>query len=500
MENKPQFLFVNIRDLGSQNDLNTILKTDRLRDQTSKLYAKVAPGFSINYIVGDMVAKFFNLTLITNGHAAIRNSSEIPGKCGKLTMTTFPQLISPVSIFGGLARSLNLWNCFYNQSRRISNTTENPAFVKKESAIYNFAYCSSPTKTFESMWNFKMLTEPFDIWTWLVLSVLLIFVSILVSVSTSHNFFIAFLSAFAALLDNEMRHFTNSKLYILWLFTSLIIVDFYAGVITSRVIAPPEETHLETLSDLEQNNFTIIFPHNIPANAINTSVREMNKLGNASENLRILAAMLKRSEVVPFHGEDSFFNRLIDNSRVATLAGAAFVLWYASKANMLISKRNLIKNPSKTCDVCKEMINIVGERFLALTPPGSAKMASIFQRLIATGIIPRWDQETVWLMYAERVQDRSRIVSRTKIAKEEAAVQPLRMDGKIVTIFVFYVLCVIGCCVSLSYELLIYNWSNYNFDFHFLNINQSILNECYPRYFKIWVFFTRISILRRYSL
>lgn len=80
-------------------------------------------------------------------------------------------------------------------------------------------------------------------------------------------------------------------------------------------------------------------------------------------------------------------------------------------------------------------------------------MGKAFQRLIATGVIPRWDREGNWLTYADRVQDRVRIISDTKFAKKDATAKTLSMNGKIITIFLLWLFCLATCCASLAFEM-----------------------------------------------
>lgn len=372
-------------------------------------------------------------------------------------MTTFPQIISHVDTFGGLAEALEVWNCFYHTNTH--GITELPVFVKKESPLYNFAYCSIPIKQFGSEWNFRIFTDPFDTWAWVVLLGLLILVSFAISISTHHNFLTTLFSALGALLDNEIRHITKSRLYILWLFTTLLINDFYSGAITSRVIAPADEIRLRKLADLEKNNFSIIFPHQIPSNAINVSIRVPRKSAYARENFRILRKFMKSSTILSVRVDDSFWRTLADSENVATILGYCYALFNAGVANKLISESRSEETRNKRCHVGQEMVDIAGERYLVFIPPGSILMARAFQILIASGIIPRWDQEAIWLMYADRVQDRAKIISRTRMAEEKFTFRTLRVEGKIVTIFLLWIVCVIVCSVMLTCELLVDCWS-----------------------------------------
>lgn len=453
MSQFPRFLFINLLGLGNQGDLEFFLRKGRLRDQSTEFHQTLPPDFTMNYIVGNLIAEIFNLTLITDTHPLVTNDSGRHWNCCQIVVTNFPQLISPVQTFGGLVESLKLWNCFYNSTVLATDTTEHPVFVKKESYLYNFVYCSVRRTKFESTWNFRIFMDPFDVWTWLALSMLLLWVSTVVSISTRYGLFLTFLSCLASLLDNEMRRFSGSKLYVLWLFATLLIVDFYSGAITSEVIAPPEEIRLTSLSDLEEQNFSLIFPHPNPADEVNISVSRNDEYLYEKENFKILKRLMKRSQVISGLS-DLFWETLTGDNPIAAVLGYCYALWFASLGNGFISNHISKKVQNKKCHVGLEMVDVVGERFLVFTPPRSVEMASMFSKLEASGIIPRWDQEAKLLMYAGRVQDRSKVISRTMMAKELETVHKLQLEGKMLTIFYLWALGIILSCNFASHEIL----------------------------------------------
>lgn len=458
MESFSHILFANMFSFGSEIHLKHILKTGRLMDQSSSHNLIVPPDISIGYIFAQIIAERFNLSLITNGHSAALKLTNQKYSCGKLNVTRFPQFIYPVQTFGGLVPSLHLWNCFRNPPHELGKTKKLPVFVQKETPLFNSLTVPNPKKKYESNWNFKIFTDPFDLWTWLVLTVTLVLLSTVVSISTSHGFFITFLSSVAALLDNEIRQFTDSKLYVIWLFTTLLIVDFYSGEITSQVIAPPEESYLTRFSDLQKNNYSIIFPHKGTLNAFNTSVRIMSKLPETSETTKALRSLLLTSKVIRRTVGNSFSESLTGNGKIAAVAGSPYTVWYAMTGSKFILTGKSGKLGNKRCHVGKDLINIVGKRFLVFTPPGSIPMGRAFQKFFASGIIPRWDQEGIWLLSAKRVQDRTQVISTTSIATESTMVKSLSMQGKILTIFLLWALCLVMCCLSLTYEIAMIRW------------------------------------------
>lgn len=291
----PSFLFVNLIGYGTEAFQKHLLEKGKLRDQSSTLYSAIPPDFSISYILGKIIAERFNLTLITNDHPIVKNITSQGHKCGNMVMTRFPQIIFPVHVFGGVETSEQILNCFQEPRANSPNVQEKPVFVRKQDILYNFAYCSVPKKEHESTWNFKIFTDLFDVGVLVSLSILLALVSLGVSISTRRSFSTTFLYAFVVLLDNEIRHLKNAKLYILWLFNTFLIVDFYSGAISSQVIAPPKDTQPTKFSQLQENNFSIIFPHKAIHNAFSSSARTMRNFSGTTKSIKILEGLLPGS-------------------------------------------------------------------------------------------------------------------------------------------------------------------------------------------------------------
>lgn len=141
------------------------------------------------------------------------------------------------------------------------------------------------------------------------------------------------------------------------------------------------------------------------------------------------------------------------SSKVATVAAYWFTMWLASKGNKFILDRKVGNFQSKKCYVGQELVDVVAGKYLVFTPPNAVGMAKVFQRLLASGIIPRWEQEAIMLMYADRVQDRAKVKSGTMLAKEHVTIQTLRMEGKIVTVFYLWALCIVISCLSMAGEV-----------------------------------------------
>lgn len=431
----PKFMHIDIYGRGNQTDLDDTLKYHgRLRDQYCCYQSKI-PDNPIDYIIGNIIATYFNATLITFEHAEVKNSSKF----------SFPSMYPTIYPFQVTFKAERIWKRYSS----LNNSPELPAIFKRHQDDNNFAYCSIQRSKFGSTWDFTIFTDPFDIWTWLILLFLLVVVSKLVSISSHYDFFTTFMSALAALLDNEMTRVVNSKLYVLWLFTTFLIFDFYSGAITSQVIAPPENVWMTKISQLEQHNYTIIFPNQLYANSFRESVKILNRNKHVNENLKVVTRLAEKLKIVNFRG-GFFFRALVEQDQVAALQWWPYAMFAATQSNDILQKRN---ERHKKCIVGKEMFN-TGEKFYVVTPPGSARVASMFQILQASGIFHRWNDEYHKMLQSTRVQDRARIKSRTELVKDETTIDILKVEGKVVTIFLLWAFCLGICLLSFVREII----------------------------------------------
>lgn len=448
MELSSKFLVVRVYNHSQYWLEDTLLHYSKFRDP----YNTSTPCFfAIAYILGSIVAKHLNLTLIAEGNPILISQGNL----------LHPRMLRDVQVFGYTGRQqLNkVWERFYRNVSYKTHSKEMPEFVLTDPRFFNFALCSVLKRKSDSNWKFSIFTDPFDIWTWLVLSVFLLLVTVLVSQSKRRRIFHTFLSVLAALLDNEMSHITKSKLYVLWLFTTLLIFDFYSGAITSQIISPPQPAVMTHLDQLVKNNYSIIFPHKVIANVINFTTAKLvsmkRKDNNAISKFEIISKLLPNSRTVSFENGNQFINVFTTEKQSATLAWSGRAIWAATRGNDHISSENNIsKGTKKTCLVGQEKIP-AGEVFVGFTPPGSIMLAHIFRRLETSGIVNRWNQESSDLLYFSRVQDRIKFKALSNMFKKADSIERLRMTGKTVTIFLLWTLCLLCCCLTFAWEKVI---------------------------------------------
>lgn len=433
----------------------SLLEHGRLRDMFN-VSSKESVDNIVNFIMGEIVATYFNATLITHGHPQYEDVGTVQGKM-RLNMTKAknPRMIPDLRVFANKRNLSQVWDHFYTFNFR---TIEMPTLVPKNHRNFNFAYCSVPHRKSDSSWKFSIFTDPFDIWTWWVLVALVILVSILLARSSGKGYFPSLLSTLAVLLDNEMGHF-RSNLFVLWLFITRLIFDFYSGEITSQVISPPQEFKLTYFTDIKKYNYSIVYGHEFVSKLVGATLQNYLTRNFTSQNLHDLSELVKNSEV-HYDKTDEFIPAFLDeNRKVVTFMGWSHAIWAATKASQTIAKytqfvkrknKKLEKKPQK-CYIGKELFP-AGEIFFAFTPPGSNQMARMFQRLQASGVVNRWNRELHSMVHSRRVQDRAKVVGPTLLAEEREEFMVLRMVGRIATIFLLWIFCLLVSSVSFVFE------------------------------------------------
>lgn len=430
-------MFIDIFGSGNQTELEEILTLrGRLRDQYSLGFSKTQDE-AVSYILGNIIASHFNATLITFGHSQAKYYSQ-------------QNFTSPYPIIIPYMTALSaeiVWKKTYNSNK----TSERPTIFKRHRLDNNFAYCSVPEQKYTSATDFTIFTDPFDVWTWLILLFHLVTVSILVSISIRQKFFTTFMSALAVLLDNEMTQVVNSKLYVLWLFITLLIFDFYSGAVTSEITAPPEEVWLTRIHQLEEHNYTLIFPDEGYFLSFKRNLEFLNREKYNPKNLKVVTRLVDKSQVFSL-ATGAFSSALTERARIATLMWWPFAMFAATRGNNdLLSKKEERK---KRCVVGSELFN-TGEIFVVVTPPGSSKVSGMLENLQACGIFRRWNDEYLGMLQSTRVQDRARVKSWASLAKEATTVDAIELKGKAATIFLLWWVCLVVSFICFIKEIML---------------------------------------------
>lgn len=357
-------------------------------------------------------------------------------------------------------QSLGIWKVPCSHPVETMHRTS-PQLIEVASAPWSFTYCSVEKKETYSVWKFNIFADPFDIWTWTLLIVSLVLVATLSTFTISgengqgifHQVIMSTLSVTLTLGTYALHR--RSKLFLLWMGLCLIIPTFYIGVIQSTLISPPEDDVIKAFAELKENNYSLVLGESMYL--LKDDVASYLDSIQFSSSGEILKWLFNK---VRFTSDHTLVNVLGFEEGNWVTAGP----WYTSHLyNWLHSQRVSVSlNPAETkkakrCHVGEELITM-GLDFLSFNPPGHDKLAWACAGLLHSGIYKRWDDEGYALMHSERIQDRTRVKSPKIILKlETSVIHALGMKGKLVTVFLLWIVCIILCVIGLCFELCVHN-------------------------------------------
>lgn len=418
------------------------------------------PAWGVQVVIANLVASAVNITLIGKDHP----NFVAGGPAGiNWVNASDPRVLPETRVFDSEERTLEfVWNKMY-ELRSQNGNAPLPTVELKDSLAYNFAYCLVPKMKWDSTWDFSYLTDPFGYWTWLVLFLVLGAVAIVAFwKAESGDYETGCFATFAVLLQTGSgNHGKDSKLFILWMSSTLVLSTFYTGEMTSDVITPPSEETLNTVGDLERNNFTLIFDQKYVFDIISDTVRTMSGKPFVQKNVLTMGRLLDRAVLRPDF--QWYVSQLENGDKTAVTTGWPHVISQAAGANARISTKFAARKKSKLkgrgkkrkCYIGKELIG-TGEKFFVFLPPKSNLLAQAYRKLFASGIVYRWYEENNAISVSRRVQERVLVKGRTTIVDPEGAtVVQLAMEGKMVTVFLTCFLAILLSSVCFSAELLL---------------------------------------------
>lgn len=412
-------------------------------------------------IILHIAATSINSTVIVE-----REVCQVTGHCNQALALPFPRVLSSYTVAQVYSKPiLHLWKQaylptkhslerFHKSFSHSSEMKQMPIFVLTRDLKLNFLYCSLPKKLTISAWTFTLFTDPFDQLTWKFLSTSFVLVAAILIISDSRNrdisrVFILTLCATLQLGTEPISRFP--ALFILWMTTSLILVCFYSGEITSAVISPPQDDVITEISEMRDRNYSLNFRSQFVRLSLESSTKSMKRNTTAKTNLElflnrsILLGRFTREDMAEFCLADGRF--LMDNW--------ALTLNFMHTCHMMVIPywAKTEKDKARRCHVGQELVR-VDEEYLVVLPPGNGRLAGAIRRMHQAGIIQRWGQEMQGMVASTRVQDRVRILGPTKVkVEEEVTVIALKMDGKSKTVFVLWLICVMISFVALGSEL-----------------------------------------------
>lgn len=426
------------------------------------------PTFAPHIIAAATIARNLNLTLLSRLSA--------PQKIQQQS----PSVYFFVYVFDSQGRTAkSLWDRYRHHSNNDSTSIkrqiihEMPEFIQIKPSDFNFVYCDVPRQKLDSPFTLTAFTEPFHFTVWLYLLASIIATAILVNselISARVQFHLT--PVLSALITPGLvwscskirRKLNYSGLFLLWTVCCLILVNFYSGAVTSFLITPPEGDPMTKIKHLLERNYALIFDGLVRFGLLKGTVQaymsllDRERMRNVNENMQVLENLLKSSSVV--EEEDEFIEKIAYSGKFSSVVGWPYALYIATKANELITTRKkLVEGDDRSCLVGKELIS-GGPLFHVFIPPGSSRASAVYRRFVDSGLQDLWVKEFYGNAFSKRVQDRSKVISSTQIGDSQrnlastmGDVKSLKLEGRVVKIFILWLLCVFASGFYFLIEL-----------------------------------------------
>lgn len=448
---KHNFVLFDYYNMAQSGVSATIKKYPRMRD----IHGPDAEFFIPNVVVANTIAKAVNATLLSNYQIFDPD-----------ILKESPSISPALQIFDVYNRTVQyIWARYRNKVVSLPSKVHTmPNFVQIRPLHFQFAYCDDVRKKTDSIWNFSVFTNCFDSLTWLAIGCVFICVSFVQFASVRvvlKNMPIKVENILFTTLSPVISPSVVGNAYIsecpgtftLWLFVCVVLLNYYTGLLTSLIISPPPPDTMSEIEDLQLRNYSLISGWPNLLGALNSTISS-HFLGSSSfvqNDISVLKTLLEHVQVFE---EPEFYKALAFSSdKVATVMGWPFALYAAATANSLLDK-NMPLN-KRRCFVGKELVHS-GAYYYGFLPPGDhLRLRDMCIKLVEAGIFDIWADELFGLAYSPaRVQDRLRVKSPTNIVEENDEVVALKMQGKIVTIFLVWMFCILVAVIAFTRELL----------------------------------------------
>lgn len=314
---------------------------------------------------------------------------------------------------------------------------------------WSFVYCDVTIKEKISLWDFTLFTTPFDWWTWLVVVTAYLFV-----VPLTGNISRVLMPTLSATLSfGTTGPPTKSIIFFIWMVTCMLLTNLYSGEITSTIMVPPKDRVMTEFSELLDNNYTSLLP---AASSVILSNQDFSlspfqsfMAKSNSPTGRTLRSLLEKVVILDvIKIPETIMSDDRDLAVIGPWPGIHEIFW---TTKYIASKHNL--KVERKCHVGKEMAHM-SERFFVFLPPENSMLVRAFRVLQESGIFQRWDDEGTGLMHSLRVQERVRFKSPTKILEDGPLPKSPGLEGKMVTLFLLWGVCITTSIVGFCLEVM----------------------------------------------
>lgn len=322
-----------------------------------------------------------------------------------------------------------------------------PALVPMVHSAFNFAYCCVRKKQQENVSPLEIFKSTADCSVWLSLLFSWILTGILMKVGTGRDYMSVILTTLSAILCPGLSgEGSRSKLFILWTFVCLLFVNYYSGSLTSVVISPAPDIRMTKVSELSENDYSIISPSEIQLKEARLRVNN----SRLSQRQMILRNLLAGTELIRKNLKFSFAEKLASAEKTATFSFRATVI---HEANLAMEYFTRDKITNRRCYVGQEL-ELQEVTYFVASPTENYKLYFIYMRLVEAGFNSLWMEEFFANAAFRRIQDRSRSdATLTKIIEEQEPAMPLEIsEGKLINVFLLWGVALVCCMLIFILE------------------------------------------------
>lgn len=424
------FEFVGIK----QTYLESFRKYSKMREYYNT--SDKLPAASMPFI---LLADSINATLITK--MFLQNS--------KMNGTQFPVIYPFRQLFQVYSdhRSHSIWHEYWENEREGLLCLHYYYF----NVPYLFGYCDIPKLSQVKPWNLEILSYGFTKSIWISLAIVAILLGVTLHFShrtaTALKVFVTIFSSLISPTPTVTQEMERSRLFILWLFMCTVLINCYTGLNASYMIKPPEEEIIPTISEAKRINYSLVFTNKFNFLTLRSFEHFLEShLKDISEDVRAVCYLIRNSAQKSPPTNSTRMLAFQENTLVITWWPSLFAI--INEANQLIRTEH--SQTQRHCYLGKKVIPQVES--YNLFAPGHQKMSQNWQRMEEGGVIQYWHKEMDQLQLAKRVQERVKAISPTHMIYDFVDVGgALKMEGKVVTIFFLWELC-LG--VSLIFALM----------------------------------------------
>lgn len=328
-----------------------------------------------------------------------------------------------------------------------THVDKRPSVVQRNSLSFNFGVCGEPQKQNQGISPLEIFQSSADPPTWLCLGIALILITTLVKIMTHSSFSTSLILNLSVLLRGGSSTSKSTKklwLLTLWTSTCLLFDTYYSGSLTSVVMSPAKEYTLSGISQLLENNYSLVARNPWVLSSLKNLVLENPYQDEAD----ILKQLIPTATIAS--AEEEFHETFVISNSKAYVALWQDCILIVNRAEAYIEKNKI---EGRRCYVGEELI-FPQSSFFVVKPPGRKAVAGVIETMMEAGFYTIWIKEITGIAISTRVQGRSKMINPTKLFEEKEQPKAIQMrGGKLTNVFLMWLSGLFLCLAGLGFEM-----------------------------------------------